>query len=112
MGRMWQRALLNSVGGIVIALAAGGPAAAQQSQSSVGLEEIIVTARRVEENLQQVPITVLAFSESTLQDQHITRGLDLDKIIPGIYVAATSTSAKNGRFVNIFSRGVRGVVPY
>src|SRR4051812_13799967 len=52
-------------------LAAGAATAQTASSSSAEISELIVTAQRVEENIQQVPIAVTAFSSAAMQRQSI-----------------------------------------
>ena len=49
-----------------VAAIASGPAFAQQSAQG-GLEEIVVTARKVEENLMQVPLSIAAVTAASLE---------------------------------------------
>ena len=51
------------------------------SQDSI--EEIIVTARKREENLQDVPLTVSAFTDSALEERGITSLQDIADFTPG-----------------------------
>ncbi len=59
---------------LVVALAAAMPAHAADTNnpSSGGIEEVIVTAQRVEENLQKVPVAVTAFTSEQLRVNRIT----------------------------------------
>ena len=52
-------------------IAATEPASAQQAASAVeqGLEEIIVTARKRAEKLQDVPISITAFTADAIEQQ-------------------------------------------
>ena len=59
--------------------------AASSSDQQNGLSEIIVTARRVEENLQNVPVAVTAFSGQELQRQSAVRVTDVAQLTPGLY---------------------------
>ncbi|RME64923.1 MAG: TonB-dependent receptor, partial [Alphaproteobacteria bacterium] len=69
--------------GASTALLAAMPAAAQQQQrEAVGLEEIIVTAQRRAQKVQDVPIALSAFSASDLDSRQIHETLDLMKFIP------------------------------
>lgn len=72
------------------------------SDSDAGLGEIIVTARKVSENLQDVPVAVTAQSGEALQQQSAVRIPDIARLTPGltIKVAASSSNA-----VNISQRG-------
>jgi iron complex outermembrane receptor protein len=53
-----------------IALAAPAPAPAQEAGA---LEEIVVTARKREESLQDTPISITSFSGAALAQQHVDR---------------------------------------
>jgi iron complex outermembrane recepter protein len=55
-----------------------------------GLEEIVVTARRRQETLQDVPESVTAFTQQALTDRSITSSFDLNKVVPGLTVYADS----------------------
>ena len=67
------------------------PAAWSQSEE-LDLEEVMVTARKREENLQEIPLSVTNFSESTLQDYRIFSPEDIAGFTPGF------------SFVNSFGR--------
>src|ERR1700728_4852264 len=57
---------------------AGALASDQQTpSSSTSIEEIVVTARRRDENLQEVPIAVSALTGSKLQTLNVTTAEDL-----------------------------------
>lgn len=63
------------------------PAWAQQAaggSNNAGLDEIVVTAQRRSERLQDVPISVSAFNAAALQDQKVTTLSDLDGKIPNV----------------------------
>ena len=61
-------------------------------QSGV-LQEIVVTARRRNEDLEKVGLNVSAFSASALTEQHITNEQELQTAVPGLLtVASTSTN--------------------
>lgn len=64
---------------MALALAAGGRAAAQDAEVS----ELVVTAQRVEENIQQVPIAVTAFGSAALERQSIETLQDIAIRTPG-----------------------------
>jgi outer membrane receptor protein involved in Fe transport len=63
-----------------------GTALAQTSadKSSAGLEEVVVTATRREERLQDVPISVSAFSQEKLDSQGLKNIDDLSRLSPGL----------------------------
>jgi iron complex outermembrane receptor protein len=64
-----------------------GPAETQ----AAGIEDIIVTARRRAENIQSVPISVTAITDTVLRQKSISTPYDLVASTPG--VSATSGSA-------------------
>ena len=66
--------------------------AAWSQDDEMSLEEVIVTARKREENLQEVPLSVTAFNASTLQDYRMFSPEDIAAFTPGF------------SFVNSFGR--------
>ncbi len=63
-----------------VALPPEGPANAQ----SLALEEIVVTARKRDENIYEIPVSVSAFSEALLQQAGIDNAQDLSNYTPGL----------------------------
>ncbi|MDX2143780.1 MAG: TonB-dependent receptor [Rhodospirillaceae bacterium] len=59
-----------------------GPAHAQQT-AQLQLEEIVVTARKTEERLQDVPISVTAFSARELTERGLTDVFKVSQFTPG-----------------------------
>jgi len=74
-----------------IAATAQMPVAWSQDDE-MDLEEVIVTARKREENLQEVPLSVTAFNATTLQDYRMFSPEDIAAFTPGF------------SFVNSFGR--------
>lgn len=58
-------------------------------RGSVSLEEIVVTARRREESLQEVPATVAAVTGETLESQGVRQLSQLTQSVPGLLVTAS-----------------------
>jgi outer membrane receptor protein involved in Fe transport len=81
-------------GAALIALGAGfaaAPAFAQQqsaqaqtAQAQTGLEEIVVTARKREENLMEVPLSISAFTADMIEQTGIENLTDLANQTPGL----------------------------
>jgi len=65
------------------ALALGAPVMAQQQG---GLEEIVVTARFREENLQQTPLAITAFSGENLEARNLTDVTMIDTFSPNTII--------------------------
>jgi len=70
---------------------AQGEAASAESAASAP-EEIIVTARKREERLQDVPVVMTAISGAVLQRYAITSLSDVSKMAPGLIVANTQNN--------------------
>jgi iron complex outermembrane receptor protein len=91
--------------GLGQALAAAS-AFAQQQDEGHRLEEVIVTARKVEENLQETPIAITAFSGSALQDRQVFSTDVLDQIVPNLQFANNAPLAGNNSSSAVFIRGI------
>jgi iron complex outermembrane recepter protein len=77
---------------------AAAPTFAQQTAQNNGeggrtIENIIVTAQKREQSLQDVPIVVTAVSEQLLQDTGVRDIKDLTLLTPGLIVTSTSNEA-------------------
>ncbi|MGH8199830.1 MAG: TonB-dependent receptor [Steroidobacteraceae bacterium] len=70
------------------------------------LKEVIVTAQKREQNLQDVPIAVIALSGQRLQDAGVTNIKNLTELIPGVTV--TSTTSENSTTARIRGIGTVG----
>ena len=65
-----------------------------QKADSDGIEEIIVTAQRVEERLQDVPLSVTAISGATLVDRNITDATQLQQLAPGLSIGRSGSDVR------------------
>lgn len=70
------------------------------TEAHAQLEEVVVTARRRAENLQETPISVSAISGDALEDAGITGIMDLKSIVPNVSIASGAKTAA------IFVRGI------
>ncbi|MFA7555981.1 MAG: TonB-dependent receptor [Spongiibacteraceae bacterium] len=59
------------------------------SAQSMVIEEVTVTARRTEESIQSVPVSVTALDANTLRESSITSTEDLQMGTPGVYLAGS-----------------------
>ena len=85
---------------VAAAAALAGTAAAQTTS---GLEEIIVTAQKREQSLQDVGIAVTAFSDKQIRELGFTDSTDVVAMTPGlIYTTPNAESS----VINFFLRGV------
>ena len=75
---------LSAAPQIAMAQAATEAPQAPQDRSGFEAEEIIVTARRREERLQDVPLSVSAVSGAALQRANITNVAQLSRVVPSL----------------------------
>ena len=86
---------------------AGVPQALAQSTQQAGLETVVVTAEKREENLQRVPMNVQALTTQKLQDLHLTNFTDFEKYMPSVTYAESGQGSNGGPgSVNVTMRGV------
>ena len=62
---------------------------------SKGLEEVLVTARRTAENMQDVPVAITAFSAADLRRANINSPTDLQGRVPSLVIASTGQARNN-----------------
>ncbi len=67
------------------------------------LQEVVVTARRFSEDLQNVPIAVTALSASTIETQDVTNLQDLNSFVPNFKISADRATSST---INVYIRGV------
>ena len=92
-----------------IATLFGAYSAPVLSQEGAGLiEEIVVTARRREENLQEVPIAISALNTEDIELRNIGNTENLNVLIPNVDIRGGSTSSSS----NFTVRGIPGVARY
>ena len=72
-------------------------------RATPGIEEMVITARRRNENLQETPVSVTAFRVTDLIDRTATRIDDISNAVPNLKFDGASGSSHNSR---IYIRGV------
>lgn len=86
-----------------------GATPAASASTTDPIEDIIVVARRSEEKLQSVPLSVTAVSTAQLSANTVTTGTDLQKLVPSLNVGVSIFGSQQQYSL----RGVRtGVVTY
>ncbi len=85
---------------IAIAMA-GSPsvAQAQESDPASNFEDIIVTARRVAENLQDVPVAVTALSADALKQKNVSQVSDLQFSVPNLQIKPSTIYPSQVEFI-------------
>ena len=112
-------ALLASLFGASPALAQGDSAesASGVSNSRGVVEEVIVTARRRNESLSEVPLSVQARGAEALEQKQVTSDADLQVAVPGLTIRQTQgnnslTYSIRGQSADTFSGSPSAVVSY
>ena len=99
--RNQQRLIVTSLSAV---LAAGATALFPLAASAqLVLEEVVVTARKREETLQETPIAVTALTGENLQELGLTNISDLRKVVPNVDMYEGNGASGTG---NVFIRGV------
>ena len=61
----------------------------------MALEEIVVTARKRDESIQDIPLSVAAFSASQIREQQITDVEDMLQFVPGVHMSNHTGNRNN-----------------
>lgn len=77
---------------------------AADGQGMGGLEEITVTARKMAESLQRIPIAVTVITEKVLDDLSITNIKEIDRLTPNLLYSPGFSGSSSG--ANFFIRGI------
>src|SRR6185503_12764824 len=86
----------------LVAMGMAGPALAQPQDD--GIEDIVVTAQFREQNLQQTPLAISAFSGELLEARGATDTNDIDMFVPNAVIQPLG--AGWGSTVAAFVRGI------
>ena len=73
--------------GLASGLATTTVLAADEAENSLALEEVIVTARKREESLQDIPVAVTAFTAADIEAAGLRNVEDVAMLTPGFNVA-------------------------
>ena len=82
---------------------------AKEPQQPVGasrLDEIVVTARRIEESLQDTPIALTAVTDAALEERGVEQITGVANIAPNVNFSYAGTSSGSDAAAVIFIRGV------
>ena len=85
--KITRKLLALSVATASSVYAQGGMA---QQSTAVAIEEVVVTARKRSENLQEVPISITAIDEQTLQRAGVERADDYVGLVPNVTLVNTA----------------------
>lgn len=100
-----NRSKINLLGILPVPILALCVATNTHAQSPV-LEEIVVTARKVEENLQDTPVAVSAFTEEAMERRMLVTTEDLSRVTPNLQFKSYSPLSGNSSAAQVFIRGI------
>jgi len=103
----WLTKTLIPCTGLSLCLIACDYAQAQEKHS-VGIEEIVVTAQRREQALQDVPVSLTAFTGASLEQNKIKDAADYLSLTPNVGFTDGFSVGKRG--IGIGIRGVNNMV--
>lgn len=87
---------------------AGNPSGSSVEETApAALEEIVVTAQRRAENMQQIPLAIKAISAGDLESSGIDALIDLEVLVPGLTLS-TSNGQLSVKLRGIGSGGIAG----
>lgn len=101
-----KRAVSLAAGSVsMLALMAGGShaafaqsTAAAPQERGYGIQEIVVTAQKREQNVQDVPVAVTAVTQESLQVNRVQSIMDLNSLAPGLQARANAGSLGSPAF--------------
>ncbi|QIB67320.1 TonB-dependent receptor [Kineobactrum salinum] len=82
------------------------PVAIAQTQSGAMLEEVIVSARRRSESLQETPVAVTALGAEALDVRNIQSVADINQFVPNLQFDSTASESGGGGAPQIYIRGI------
>jgi iron complex outermembrane recepter protein len=99
---------LVGTGALLTMALATGPARSAETPAADDdqLEEVTVTARRREENLQDTPVAVTVINSDMLEEMQIAGTTDLDKVVPNLQFHSYGTLTGNNSAAQVFIRGI------
>lgn len=77
---------------------AQAPSTGGKADDQTILEEIIVTARKTQQNLQTVPVAVSALTASALEQASVTKMTDLSAVAPSLNIKGSGSGAQSVTF--------------
>jgi iron complex outermembrane recepter protein len=82
------------------------PVHADTTDDGSTLQEVVVTAQRREENLQQTPIAVTAFDAAGLVNNNVNSIADLGNLVPNLAISSSSYQTPSAALPVIYIRGI------
>lgn len=95
-----QKLFFTAIGAMAFATTAAAQNATAPGNPGGGVEEVVVTAQRRDENIQRTALSIQALSSEVLARANVTRAEDLTGLAPGVQVGT------GGPFAQTYIRGV------
>ncbi len=93
----------------VLLLSASVVAASTLAGAAWAQDEIIVTATKREQTLQEVPVAVSVVDDQLIEQTQINDIIDLQSVVPSLYVSQLQQSANTSFFIRGFGNGSNNV---
>ncbi|WP_417320667.1 TonB-dependent receptor [Emcibacter sp.] len=106
IGRQLLKSLYYTTAASLTLTALTAAQATAQDEGAFVLEEITVTARKIEENLQETPIAISAFTGEGLERRQIFSTDNLDNVTPNLQFSNNAPLAGNNNSSQVFIRGI------
>jgi len=109
--------LFSTATALPLIMAVGMSQSYAQSTAQGGTEELVVTARRVSENIEKVPQVVTAFNAASIANRGMKTEEDIQLATPGLTLRQTEgqnqlTYSIRGQTIDGFTGSATAVVPY
>ena len=94
--------------GVAVAAMFASPAFAQEEaqEQQGGIQEIVVTAQKRAENVQDVPIAISAFTADALSERAVTSVAALSNIAPNVTLDAGTPFSGSSAVLSAYIRGI------
>ncbi len=111
--RSLRKHLLTSVAATATLMGASGVSAQSADDDGFALEEIIVTASKRQQTLQETPIAVSVTGADTIEKARVLDISDLQSVVPSLRVTTLQTSASTNFVIRGFGNGANnaGIEP-
>ena len=109
VGRMSKLEKLSLIAlgvAVTVPALAQGNSTTEADQASGALEEIVVTARKRSENLQDTPIALTALTQAGLEERQMNNISSIDRFAPNVVFSTSSPISGTSSSASVFIRGV------
>ena len=96
---------VHLLGVSALALAIASPALAQSQSNDNSISEIVVTATKREQTLQDVPISVAVTGQQTIERAQVRDLIDLQSVVPSLKVSQFNATGQTNFVIRGFGNG-------